>query len=86
MAIDGGKNWDIRKLNIKAYALRSVFFINELEGWIAGWGGIFHTTDGGKSWQPELFGREYDLIKVFFIDRNNGWVTGSSGKIFRYTR
>lgn len=86
MTVDGGKNWNIKKLNIKAYALMSVFFINELEGWIAGWGGIFHTTDGGKSWQPELIGREYDLIKVFFIDRNSGWVTGGYGKIFRYMR
>ena len=49
MTVDGGKNWNIKKLNIKAYALKNVFFINELEGWIVGWGGIFHTTDGGKS-------------------------------------
>ena len=48
MTVDGGKNWNIKKLNVDAYSLRNVLFINEVEGWIGGWGGIFHTIDGGN--------------------------------------
>src|SRR6266496_5058415 len=31
-------------------ALRSVFFFDEMHGWIGGKGTLYRTTDGGKTW------------------------------------
>ena len=33
--------------------LRSVRFVDEKFGWIAGYGGVFHTSDGGRNWQRQ---------------------------------
>ncbi len=50
---------------------------------------IFHTTDGGKTWQVQLGGdpgsTDPDLNKVFSLDAKHGWAMTSGGKILGTT-
>jgi len=66
----------------------AVYFINELEGWVAGstqcldddprppcpgWGGvIYHTRDGGVSWKRALVKTDTDLNALYFFNNLNG--------------
>jgi len=53
--------------------------------WVAGaFGSIFHTADGGASWQEQLSGTDEHLFGVGFADARVGWVVGRSG-IVRHT-
>lgn len=55
--------------------LRTIYFINEKTGWIAGSGGaILETTDGGKTWN-QLRNFTFDTIRqIYFSDEKNGWI------------
>lgn len=57
--------------------LFSIDFVNEKQGWAAGYyGTILHTEDGGKTWMYQQNGKEKPLTDVDFIDPNNGWIVG----------
>lgn len=57
--------------------LRSVFFIDDKEGWIAGDEGvILHTIDGGKTWERQATGVRASLRSVHFLDPFKGWAVG----------
>lgn len=72
---DGGTTWTEQKIEEvdqdvqKAYT--AVKFINQQEGWIAGWlrdlsddGMILHTTDGGKTWKIEKKAKNLIIQKM----------------------
>lgn len=83
---DGGVNW--RGVDSgQAVRLRSVFFLDENNGWAAGREGVvIRTTDGGESWSPALeTGTDVILNDIYFTDLNNGWVSGNSGTLLRTT-
>ena len=62
--------------------LRSVHFLDDRTGWIAGnTGSIFSTTDGGESWVLRETGTSADLFSVMFVDAQNGWAVGRLGTI-----
>jgi photosystem II stability/assembly factor-like uncharacterized protein len=72
---DRAASW--RKVNIGDDSLNSLFFANQASGWLAGKNGsIYHTVDGGVSWNKQDSGTEVDLNKVLFIDGLHGWVIG----------
>ncbi len=48
-------------------------------------GRIFHSADGGTSWQEQISGTGERLQGVFFLDSRIGWVVGRSGVILRTT-
>jgi len=60
-----------------------ISFINENEGWIAS-GVIWHTKDGGKSWEKQYDYSGIGLYSIQFIDSQHGWVAGG-GAITRTT-
>ncbi|MFM7150608.1 MAG: WD40/YVTN/BNR-like repeat-containing protein, partial [Gemmataceae bacterium] len=58
-------------------ALRSVFFIEDRQGWSVGDDGvIWHTIDGGKNWERQPSGVRASLRSVHFIDPFVGWIAG----------
>jgi photosystem II stability/assembly factor-like uncharacterized protein len=80
--IDGGDTWIVQSVPT-ARAMNEVFFIDELEGWIAGGENdgntfaVLKTTDGGGTWQDLSFGSEcYRNDALFFADEMNGWIGG----------
>lgn len=62
--------------------LFSIFFLDSRNGWACGrWGTILHSTDGGKTWQPQQSGTKYTLGGIHFTDVKNGWAVGNMGTI-----
>lgn len=65
-----------------AVNLHGTFFLTPEEGWAVGQlGKIFHTTDGGKSWQEQASKTNLLLTAVDFIGQNHGWIVGERGSI-----
>lgn len=55
-------------------------FLDDKNGWLVlGTWQIFHTTDGGKSWEAKEVGyRSYGLSRISFIDAQHGCAGGTS--------
>ncbi len=56
-------------------------FVSGNEGWgVGGFKGVFkgvwHTADGGKTWDVNRFGPPLGFLNVFFVDNQYGWVVG----------
>ncbi len=87
---DGGENWSI----IGILHLRSItftpfqlFFVDRLSGWLVGLWSVYHTIDGGITWQIEEPSGiksipRWSPHKCYFIDKKRGWVAASEGKVF----
>ena len=55
--------------HVEDATLRSVFFIDDKEGWIVGDEGvILHTIDAGKNWERQPTGLRASLRSVHFFD------------------
>ena len=68
------KGW--RKLNTERYPGKQddIAFINEKEGWyVNGYGNIFHTNDGGESWEKQLEKKGTFFRCIAFVDSLNGF-------------
>jgi photosystem II stability/assembly factor-like uncharacterized protein len=81
---DGGSNW-LPVVTGIICDYHSVYFIDELTGWIVGGrtpfftnydAYIIKTTDGGDTWITQYTSNEV-LNDVHFIDEISGWVVGS---------
>jgi photosystem II stability/assembly factor-like uncharacterized protein len=104
--VDGGVTWTLGKivstagltpdqaLLMQEPVLYDVQFLTKDNGWIVGEiGNIYHTSDGGRSWNPQqetLLGEGFfdilDLPTFFgvqFADENNGIVAGLEGRVAR---
>jgi photosystem II stability/assembly factor-like uncharacterized protein len=56
------------------------------EGWAVGsFGAIYHTKDGGKSWEKQDSKVFEPLYGVRFVSATEGWVSGKSGLILHTT-
>jgi photosystem II stability/assembly factor-like uncharacterized protein len=65
-------------------SLYSVTVVGREHAWIVGyWGKIFHTADGGKSWELQPSGTDIPLCSVKFVTRDQGIITGREGIILR---
>lgn len=64
---------DTTKLKKPVY--RSIRFVDNLHGWIAGYRGIFYTDDGGKSWRKQLVTTgSADMYTVAAAVNDTGWI------------
>lgn len=87
---DSGRHWDALHSVGQNQRILSLFFLNETEGWLTCTrltgggvtenketdGTLFHTIDGGKTWQviTSLRCNRY-LNRVYFTDDSHGWMT-----------
>lgn len=74
---DGGKTWQnltLPELEPDDAVLRSVFFYDSKNGWIAGDGCILRTRDGGEHWAVVYQDRDIHE-EVFFSTGQLGWAT-----------
>jgi photosystem II stability/assembly factor-like uncharacterized protein/pimeloyl-ACP methyl ester carboxylesterase len=52
-----------------------IVFVDELTGWyVNGFGAIYHTEDGGKTWEKQLEKKGSFFRTIAFIDKNVGFV------------
>src|SRR5262249_28525999 len=63
--------------NFDDACLRAVHFADDREGWAVGdEGTVWHSIDGGKSWERQPTGTRASLRSVCFLDPYVGWVAG----------
>jgi|GEM_PF-668895 len=62
---------------------RSLHFLNDQYGWVAGSGGPFRTINGGIAWEQKTH-PEFNFLwgSAFFNDTNNGYVS-DGGRVFK---
>jgi len=71
--------------NSHGAGLSDIFFINEDEGWITSSQDIYHTTDGGQTFEKQTLQLEGDYSSaIYMFDENEGYA-GSSGGIIYHT-
>lgn len=76
--LDGGCNWQQLWTSDDNPDERysDIYFLNQHEGWLAGKanGGLYHTTDGGKSWKDVSLPTENTkVISIYFRNSREGW-------------
>lgn len=89
---NGGNTWKVLMSGLGAhsrtvlgaaatYAISGVDFINRRDGWVAGGGVIWHTTDGGREWKAQRHHRtltfDEKLRSILFINKSQGWAVGT---------
>jgi len=91
---DGGDTWE--KVNVEnSYSLGSVQFISPTEGYATDNSidmendinyKLFHTVDGGYTWEPvEIVHTRFPMKKVNFLGPNLGYVVGQGSDTYRFT-
>jgi photosystem II stability/assembly factor-like uncharacterized protein len=89
-SVDGGANWHVVGRSARASAhLQDVSFVDVLNGWVVGGGGVRRTTDGGETWRWAIRGDAdhgyFSGFAIHFFDLQHGLVAGDSGRIHRTT-
>ena len=68
-------------------AMYSIFFVDQNNGWRVGLEGkIFHSNDGGFTWNEETSGTTKTLHDVYFTSPTNGFAVGFDSTILHYTQ
>src|SRR5438105_5751431 len=63
--------------NFEDAALHAVQFVDSNEGWAVGDEGVvWHTIDGGESWERQSTGLRASLRSVHFLNPYTGWIAG----------
>src|SRR5215469_56123 len=58
-------------------AIRAIQFVDEREGWAVGDDGvIWHSIDGGQTWERQYSGVRASFRALHFITPYTGWVVG----------
>lgn len=81
---DGGSTWiDTGSVNgfPTGVKCRSIFFIDTLNGYVGGTGGIYKTTDGGSSWTHISVG-SLGIYGLYFFNVNVGYAIDFTGGIY----
>jgi photosystem II stability/assembly factor-like uncharacterized protein len=82
---DGTKTWEDIESGTR-YALASVCFPDDRNGWVAGQlGTLLHSQDGGKTWQAQSSGVDAYLLGVDFLDPLNGVIVGRDTAVLTTT-
>ena len=75
---DGGNTWTPYSSGIPFFGLSQIDFVDSLHGWALGAKCIFHTTDGGRSWEEQgafcYFGGAIDGVQA--VDSLHAWIFG----------
>jgi len=78
--IDAGITWDVAHYTGGTdKILKSLFFLNENEGWVGGYDGkLLHTSNAGASWDS-LTGHTYKIVEgISFSDSLSGIIVAAN--------
>jgi photosystem II stability/assembly factor-like uncharacterized protein len=70
---DGGAHWELTRPEELPVSL---FFLNEGLGWMVTEGGLWKTTEAGRSWTKVGRFPKGPILQVHFADPTNGWAVG----------
>lgn len=73
-----GKTWATKVVSQKqhGFPLSSIYFVDDLNGWISGGTTVYRTIDGGESWTGYEFGGYLELGELSFSDNRVGYLAG----------
>jgi len=77
--VDGGLNWIKKDLPQPPWLGTVIFdikFVDQNNGFMSGGEGIWHTNDGGQTWNWVYLGGLY--YSIDFVDNFNGWLISDS--------
>ena len=81
----GVEDSDHQRHMLEDAQLNDVAFVDSLHGWAVGTrGAIWHTADGGRSWQLQRSGVECVLESVSFVDQRTGWAVGGATELYSH--
>ncbi len=61
-------------------------FASERDGWMVGeLGRIFHTADGGETWERQEAGTKRPFLAVACLDARTAWIAGKEGIVYGTT-
>lgn len=80
-SLDGGRTWSLRHKAGDFSNTNTVWFADELEGWVIGGSTFLHTVDGGANWSEETVPAGTWAHRTFFLDRDRAWAVGEGGNI-----
>src|SRR5262245_62815385 len=61
-------------------------FATDRDGWMVGeLGRIFHTADGGQTWERQDAGTKRPLLAISCIDARTVWIAGKEGIVYGTT-
>lgn len=73
---DLGKSWEYQRTDVYR-VLYDAFFLDSLNGWACGGGGLIrHTTDGGDTWIRQNMSGPFYSYRIRFANDSIGWATG----------
>jgi photosystem II stability/assembly factor-like uncharacterized protein len=78
---DGGESWYLQATGL-GYRIFQIYFIDAKQGWISGYFGIFHTQDGGFTWNKS--GPPSTRINTFSLHAFNANKIIFSGSDYEY--
>ena len=82
---NGGATWNLQYGEAYESLLRSIYFVDQNNGYATGESGIImKTTDGGSNWSQNVI-PSFHFYDIFFIDNLTGWVTGEYLGLPHYT-
>jgi len=78
---NGGNNWIAEPFPDSSVFFRSIFFLDSLNGYLAGFfGTVYKTTDGGNNWNPTFVDTStysmYPINKIKFLNAQTGFACG----------
>jgi photosystem II stability/assembly factor-like uncharacterized protein len=58
-------------------------FATERDGWMVGeLGRVFHTSDGGETWERQSAGTKRPFLAVSCVDARTAWIAGKEGIVY----
>jgi len=82
---NGGVTWIQQYGQAYESLLRSIYFVDQNNGYTTGESGIImKTTDGGSNWSQQVI-PSFHFYDIFFADNLTGWVTGEYLGLPHYT-
>jgi photosystem II stability/assembly factor-like uncharacterized protein len=82
---NGGNSWTTQLIENNKEPLRSIFFVDENNGFAVGEGStVLHTTNGGNSWTEQAIAAGYHFYDVDFVNPATGWVVGHDLSLQHY--
>ena len=64
-------------------SLFATCFVSDREGWMVGeLGRIFHTRDGGATWERQDAGTKRPFLAISCVDPHTAWIAGKEGIVY----
>lgn len=82
---NGGAEWNVVPIN-RFRTHHAITFTDEQHGWVVGDGGslgwVYHTSDGGLTWQDQIVDASYVYNDVYMHNDERGVIVGQQGRCF----